>query len=87
MGAAASPRLPCVEAQSGRRPPSAGSCRSRQRVPGNWSRGLADRQPSGTLMTRVPQFRILVVVWLDLGGMYSVASHAESDVPSGTANE
>jgi len=28
-----------------------------------------------------------VVVWLDLGGMYSVASHAESDVPSGTANE
>jgi hypothetical protein len=27
-------------------------------------------------MTRVPQFRIPVVVWLDLGGMYSVASHA-----------
>jgi hypothetical protein len=38
-------------------------------------------------MTRVPQFRIPFVVWLDLGGMYSVASHAESDVPSGTANE
>jgi hypothetical protein len=38
-------------------------------------------------MTRVPQFRIPVVVWLDLGGMYSVASHAESDVSSGTANE
>ena len=38
-------------------------------------------------MTRVPQFRIPVVVWLDLGGMYSVASHAESYVLSGTANE
>ena len=38
-------------------------------------------------MTRVPQFRILVVVWLDFGGMYSVASHAESDLLSGTANE
>src|ERR1700730_3791646 len=47
----------------------------------------ADRQPSGTWMTRVPQFRTPVVVWLDLGGMYSVASHAESDASSGTAKE
>ena len=46
-----------------------------------------DRQPSGTLNTRVPQLRAPVVVWLDLGGMYSVANHAESDVPSGTAKE
>jgi hypothetical protein len=38
-------------------------------------------------MTRVPQFRTPVVVWLDLGGMYSVASHAESDASSGTAKE
>ena len=38
-------------------------------------------------MTRVPQFAALLVVWLDLGGMYSVASHAASEVSSGTAKE
>ena len=46
-----------------------------------------DRQPSGTSKRRVPQLRVPVVVWLDLGGMYSVASHAESEVSSGTAKE
>jgi hypothetical protein len=50
-------------------------------------RGAAGPQPSGTSKTRVPQLRVPVVVWLDLGGMYSVASHAESDVSSGTAKE
>jgi len=52
----------------------------RRRVP-------LDPQPSGTSKTRVPQLRAPVVVWLDLGGMYSVASHAESDASSGTAKE
>ena len=50
-------------------------------------RGAAGPQPSWTSKTRVPQLRAPVVVWLDLGGMYSVASHAESDVSSGTAKE
>src|ERR1700742_1125199 len=56
------------------------SLRGRRRVP-------LDPQPSGTSKTRVPQLRAPVVVWLDLGGMYSVASHAESDASSGTAKE
>jgi hypothetical protein len=47
----------------------------------------ADPQGSGTLKTRVPQFCCPLVVWLDLGGMYSVASQAECDVSLGTANE
>jgi len=38
-------------------------------------------------MTRVPHGRLRFVVWLDLGGMYSVASHAASVLLSGTANE
>ena len=42
--------------------------------------------PSGTWMTRVPQFCWPSVVWLDFAGMYSVASHAESPAP-GTAKE
>lgn len=54
--------------------------------PGHYA-GPADRQPSGISKTRVPQLRARVVVWLDLGGTYSVASHAESDVSSGTAKE
>jgi hypothetical protein len=49
--------------------------------------GAGSCQPSGTLKTRVPQLRSLLVVWLDLGGTYSVASHAESDLSSGTAKE
>ena len=44
-------------------------------------------QGSGTSKTRVPQFCFPSVVWLDLRGMYSVASHAECDVSLGTAKE
>ena len=45
------------------------------------------RQGSGTSSTRVPQFCCPFVVWLDLGGMYSVASQASCAEESGTANE
>jgi hypothetical protein len=55
--------------------------------PGTATGATDDPQPSWTSKTRVPQLRVPVVVWLDLGGMYSVASHAESDVSSGTAKE
>jgi hypothetical protein len=44
-------------------------------------------QGSGTSSTRVPQFCCPVVVWLDLGGMYSVASQAAWAELSGTAKE
>ena len=49
--------------------------------------GPVDGQGSGTSKTRVPQFCFPSVVWLDLRGMYSVASHAECDVSLGTAKE
>jgi hypothetical protein len=48
---------------------------------------MGSGQPTGTLNTRVPQLRLPLVVWLAVGGMYSVESHAESDESSGTAKE
>jgi hypothetical protein len=52
----------------------------------DWS-GRPENQPSGTSTTRVPQFCCPSVVWLDLGGTYSVDSHAASDPVAGTAKE
>lgn len=40
-----------------------------------------------TSITRVPQFRVRVLVWLLTGGTYSVASHTTSAAGSSEANE
>ena len=42
---------------------------------------------SPTWKTRVPQFRWRLLVWLALGGMYSVAIHTASRLGLSTANE
>ena len=44
-------------------------------------------QPVETSITRVPQLRAPSGVWLDLGGMYSVAIHTEVSDGSSTAHE
>ena len=54
---------------------------------GRNQRPAGRNQRSGTSTTRVPQFCLPSVVWLDLAGMYSVASHAASDPVAGTAKE
>jgi hypothetical protein len=46
-----------------------------------------DGYPAGTSRTRVPQFLSPSAVWLDFGGMYSVASQTEARAGSFTAQE